>query len=366
MTGANQAADVEAGGRRFAPWFPATFLSPSSTQLVGLQQDNHLHLTSIYHSTRTSTLLLAYSSQPCTPCGPVTFPANSSWAHSLPSSQPTHAVKLQHTPQPTRMPTSDLLHEALNRHARETTSPPLHALSLSDNDDDEIPVRTPLPSSPNSGASTPSGSATSSRSSSPSRRKGGGGAGKPRRDKTKEREKAELNKRTMDPLIKFPGEVSGRIYGELGVDDLLRCGLVCKKWRASQTISQSLLLGSHPARADHLQRTTDYTWYLLLQSLTYVEPSQRKPAYSATNGLPTWLRSESKEDWAARFASIHRRDDLEERDPERDEDGLTMKEERELKWVEENEEAEMAGMDKGQMRAYYKVRLASSLVFASV
>lgn len=127
---------------------------------------------------------------------------------------------------------SDLLHEALNRHARNTDN--VKDLSLSD--DDEIEVRTPLPSSPASAASTPSGSRSSSRSSSPSR-KGKGGAGKPRRDKTKEREKAEANKRTMDPLVKFPGTISGRIFGELGVDDLLLCGLVCKKWRASQTIS---------------------------------------------------------------------------------------------------------------------------------
>ena len=128
---------------------------------------------------------------------------------------------------------SDLLHEALNRHARGSTEPP-NVKDLSLSDDDEIEVRTPVPSTPSgSGQSTPS----SSRSSSPSR-KGKGGAGKPRRDKTKEREKAEQNKRTMDPLVKFPGRVNGRIFGDLGVDDLLTCGLVCKKWRASQTISQ--------------------------------------------------------------------------------------------------------------------------------
>ena len=73
------------------------------------------------------------------------------------------------------------------------------------------------------------------------------------------------------------------------------------------------------------------------------------------DGLPTWLRSESKEDWAARFASINRRDDLEDRDLTRDEDGLTQKEEREAKWAEENDQAEAMGMDKVQMRQYYKV-----------
>jgi hypothetical protein len=137
-------------------------------------------------------------------------------------------------------PPSDLLHDALNRHARESnlnSPPPLHALSL-DDDDELVEVRTPLPSAPGSGASSPAGSRSSSRSSSPNRKKGG--AGKPRRDKTKEREKAEANKRSMDPLVKFPGEISGRIFGELGVDDLLTCGLVCKKWRASQTISELL------------------------------------------------------------------------------------------------------------------------------
>lgn len=49
-----------------------------------------------------------------------------------------------------------------------------------------------------------------------------------------------------------------------------------------------------------------------------------------------------------------------------DENGLTMKEERELKWKEENEASEMAGMDKVAMREYYKVRSprpSSSLSF---
>lgn len=39
----------------------------------------------------------------------------------------------------------------------------------------------------------------------------------------------------------------------------------------------------------------------------------------------------------------------------RDENGLTLKEERELKWAEENEAQEALGLDKVQMRQYYKV-----------
>ncbi|KAK4047859.1 hypothetical protein OIO90_006020 [Microbotryomycetes sp. JL221] len=210
------------------------------------------------------------------------------------------------------MPPNDLLHNALKRHASNAEGdtfqlPAVQQLTLSD-DDDEVEVRTPAPSLPASGASTPAGSRSSSRASSPSR-KGRSGAGKPRRDKTKEREKAEANRNPLDPMNRFPGEVNGRIF--------------------------------------------DYTWYLLLQSLTYVEPSKRKLAYSDANGLPTWRKSEAKEDWAQRFANIYRRDDIESHESDHDENGLTMKEERELKWKQENE-ANAVFADKNEMRQYYK------------
>ncbi|GAA6029075.1 hypothetical protein JCM8097_001581 [Rhodosporidiobolus ruineniae] len=238
----------------------------------------------------------------------------------------------------------DLLHDALRRHAAQKGEDPalsptaLQALQLAD--DEQIEVRTPLPSAPGSVASTPS----SSRSASPTRAGGGGGgggggkrkggAGKPRRDKTKEKEKADAMKNPLDPFLRFPGEVVGRILGELGADDLLSVGLVCKRWRRSQTLN--------------------YTWYLLLQSLTYVTPEERKSKYHETNGVPTWRASEAKEDWAARFASIFRRDDLEEPEAQdRDEDGLTKAEEHALKWAEENE-AQEGPIDKVAMREYYK------------
>ncbi|BGP18636.1 hypothetical protein JCM10213_004186 [Rhodosporidiobolus nylandii] len=240
------------------------------------------------------------------------------------------------------MAPADLLHRALERHAAQNRSPDdsslsptrLQALHLGE-DDEEVEVRTPRASEPPSVAS----SVASSRSASPTRSSGGGGgkrkggAGKPRRDKTKEKERAEANKNPLDPFLRFPGEVLGRVLGELGADDLLSVGLVCKRWRRSQTLN--------------------YTWYLLLQSLTYVSPEERKQQYSESNGLPTWRASEAKEDWAARFANIFRRDDIDERDLERDENGLTQKEERELKWAEENEEAE-GPIDKVAMREYYK------------
>ncbi|GAA5926247.1 uncharacterized protein JCM15063_000225 [Sporobolomyces koalae] len=228
-------------------------------------------------------------------------------------------------------PPHDLLHDALNRatsRSRTAGSPPaLEHLKL---EDELIDVATPAPSSPASSvASTPAGS----RSSSPSRNKRGG-AGKPRRDKTKERQKAEANKNPLDPINRFPGEVNGRIFGELQTTDLLACGLVCKRWRRSQTLN--------------------YTWYLLLQSLTWTSPEERKATYAESNGLPKWRASDAKEDWAEHFANIMRRDDLESKEADVDEDGLTMKEERELKWAQENEENEFAGMDKVAMRAYYK------------
>ncbi|GAA5823749.1 hypothetical protein JCM11251_003279 [Rhodosporidiobolus azoricus] len=244
----------------------------------------------------------------------------------------------------------DLLHETLRRATRQSRangddpslSPrALQSLHLSDDDDAQVEVRTPLPSAPGSVASTPS----SSRSASPTRAAAGGGggggggrkkggAGKPRRDKTKERERAEQNKNPIDPFLRFPGEVLGRVLGELGASDLLAVGLVCKRWRRSQTLN--------------------YTWFLLLQSLTYVTPEERKQRYSESNGLPTWRASEAKEDWAARFATIFRRDDLEDPDgTDTDENGLTMREERELKWKEENE-AQYGPVDKVAMREFYK------------
>lgn len=228
-------------------------------------------------------------------------------------------------------PPHDLLHDALRRatsRSRTTAgSPPaLESLKL---EDDLIEVATPGLSPASSVSSTPAGS----RSSSPSRNKKGGGAGKPRRDKTKEKMKAESNKNPFDPINRFPGEVNGRIFGELMADDLLACGLVCKRWRRSQTLN--------------------YTWYLLLQALTWTEPQDRKASYAESNGLPKWRASDAKEDWAEHFANIMRRDDTETKEADVDEDGLTMKEERELKWAEENQE-ELEGMDKVAMRAYYK------------
>lgn len=94
--------------------------------------------------------------------------------------------------------------------------------------------------------------------------------------------------------------------------------------------------------------------------MTYVTPTS-KP-YAASSSLPTWRRGDSKVDWAARFASIHRRDDLEKGPSDEDDEGRTMKEEREEKWREENELAEEEAGDKGVMRKYYKVRSSSFLL----
>lgn len=142
----------------------------------------------------------------------------------------------------------DLLHRALNRHASqargpdgEPLSPPaIDRLHLASDDDEQIEVCTPVPSNAGSVASTPA----SSRSASPTRAGAGkrrGGAGKPRRDKTKEREKAEAMRNPLDPFLRFPNVVLGRILGELNANDLLAVGLVCKRWRRSQTLSASLV-----------------------------------------------------------------------------------------------------------------------------
>ncbi|KAK4690641.1 hypothetical protein P7C70_g9528, partial [Phenoliferia sp. Uapishka_3] len=172
----------------------------------------------------------------------------------LPHSQSSPLPRTTFPASSSHMPPADsLLHSALTRAALLAQPPQegFQSLSLSDSDDDLISVRTPLasstPTTSLSPATSRSSSPTRSNSTNPSPTKGGGialgltktrsGAGKPRRDKTKEREKADQAGKTMDPLIKFPGEVSGRIFGELGVDDLLSVGLVCKKWRRSATIS---------------------------------------------------------------------------------------------------------------------------------
>ncbi|GAA5857132.1 hypothetical protein JCM9279_006020 [Rhodotorula babjevae] len=240
-------------------------------------------------------------------------------------------------------PAPDLLHTALNRHASqqrtsdgEPLSPQaLERLRLSSDDDEQIEVRTPLASVAGSVASSPS----SSRSASPTRasagRRKGGGAGKPRRDKTKEREKSEAMKNPVDPFLRFPGQVLGRVLSYLGYQDLTKVGLVSKRWRRSQTLN--------------------YTWFLLLQSYTFTDPAHRTPTYAESTGLPTWRSSEASQDWAAHFASIYQQPDVPEGDEsDHDENGLTLKEERELKWRDENEADELAGMDKNAMREFYK------------
>jgi hypothetical protein len=141
------------------------------------------------------------------------------------------------------MAPSVLLHDALLRStalqqslSTETAPLTLANLSLLSEDDDLISVLTPAPSPSPSIASTPS----QSRSSSPTRRSSSkGGSGKPRRDKTKEREKADGIKNSRDPLALFPGEVCGRVFAHFGVRELLDCGVVCKRWRRSMTLSES-------------------------------------------------------------------------------------------------------------------------------
>ncbi|POY72333.1 hypothetical protein BMF94_4635 [Rhodotorula taiwanensis] len=237
----------------------------------------------------------------------------------------------------------DLLHEALNRHAGqlrgrdgELLSPRFERLALSGSDDENelVEVRTPMTASvAGSVESTPA----SSRSASPSRagaNRKKGGAGKPRRDKAKEREKAEQMRNPIDPFLRFPGEVLGRVLGDLDVRDLLAVGLVCKRWRRSQTLN--------------------YTWFLLLESYTFESPADRRQKYAGSNGVPQWRKGDAQQDWAQRFASVFAHDASETVESDHDENGLTMKEERELKWKEENEASELQGMDKNAMREFYK------------
>ena len=280
----------------------------------------------------------------------------------------------------------DLLHAALNRHASQIRGPDgellsprsLDRLALSSDDENElVEVKTPMTMSvAGSVDSTPA----SSRSASPSRAGGGGGgkrkggAGKPRRDKAKEREKAEQMRNPVDPFLRFPGPVLGRILGDFDVRDLQNVGLVCKRWRRSQTLSESYVGWRFSAVTtlwpEMLRYTdgqvsdspvdplalTDYTWYLLLESFTYEDPTERRRKYADSDGTPTWRKGDAQQDWAQRFANVFSHDVADTVESDHDENGLTMKEERELKWKEENEASEMQGMDKVAMREFYKVR----------
>ncbi|KAG0663551.1 hypothetical protein C6P46_002447 [Rhodotorula mucilaginosa] len=260
----------------------------------------------------------------------------------------------------------DLLHAALNRHASQIRGPDgellsprsLDRLALSSDDENElVEVKTPMTMSvAGSVDSTPA----SSRSASPSRAGGGGGkrkggAGKPRRDKAKEREKAEQMRNPVDPFLRFPGPVLGRILGDFDVRDLQNVGLVCKRWRRSQTLRSAPQgrCGYVDPRAD-TAALTDYTWYLLLESFTYEDPTERRRKYADSDGTPTWRKGDAQQDWAQRFANVFSHDVSETVESDHDENGLTMKEERELKWKEENEASEMQGMDKVAMREFYK------------
>ena len=104
----------------------------------------------------------------------------------------------------------------------------------------------------------------------------------------------------------------------------------------------------------------DYTWYNLLQSLTYVDPTTLHGSTPVIPNTPAafllWTRRDSKIDWRARFASIYAPIVVEEGADELNEEGMTMKEEREERWREENEGLAREGEDKGAMREYYKVR----------
>lgn len=180
------------------------------------------------------------------------------------------------------MPPSDLLHEALTRATLQTIDPQqppplvqtrgrfgsplpdsLSNLSLDPTgpaqvlaDDDMIPVQTPAPSAPTSPAASATPSRNSSRSTSPSRfsalppaltsgklERPRSGAGKPRRDKTLEKSNSKTNSlkeaNMKDPLNKLPHELSARVFSELGVDDLLVCGRVSKRWKSSSILSTS-------------------------------------------------------------------------------------------------------------------------------
>jgi hypothetical protein len=61
---------------------------------------------------------------------------------------------------------------------------------------------------------------------------------KPRRDKAKEREKAEQMRNPVDPFLRFPGPVLGRILGDFDVRDPIPQGSLhgSKRWPAYDSL----------------------------------------------------------------------------------------------------------------------------------
>lgn len=101
--------------------------------------------------------------------------------------------------------------------------------------------------------------------------------------------------------------------------------------------------------------TTDYAWYLLLRSITY-SPSGGS---STPASLLVWTRRDSKVAWSSEYAALFRAPLVElggEEGRDEDDEGVTMKEERERRWADE--EAQGQVVDKVAMRAYYKVRVS--------
>ncbi|KAH9819045.1 hypothetical protein DFH28DRAFT_925159 [Melampsora americana] len=158
--------------------------------------------------------------------------------------------------------------------------------------------------------------------------------------KAKRAQLAKLKASSFDPLLRFPQSISIRIFeliglgsdgsggseGDIfsGVRDLMRCGLVCQKWKESSTIN--------------------YIWFKLFTSTGYSSPEE-------TFVTATWTRKDSKIDWSSRYRLQHR---VIDKCIEEDADQIEIMTANQLKQKEWAEGSDERFASKSEARAYYK------------
>lgn len=229
-----------------------------------------------------------------------------------------------------------------NNHTKQSSN------SSSDTEDSTITtVHTPIhPRSPQPGC-TPIGSRSTSPTfsnqssnlspnSSPKKNRSNNRVGL----KAKRAAAAKLKASSFDPLLRFPQQISIRIFeliglgvdgsggseGDIfsGVRDLMNCGLVCQKWKDSATIN--------------------FVWFKLYSSTGYSLPEE---AFATA----TWTRKDSKIDWSSRYRLKHRVIDETIHEDVDQTEVMTPNQLRQQQWEEEGDER---FANKIEARAYYK------------
>ncbi|EGG12989.1 uncharacterized protein MELLADRAFT_114936 [Melampsora larici-populina 98AG31] len=198
------------------------------------------------------------------------------------------------------------------------------------------PGCTPISSRPTSPTFT-NQSSNLSPSSSPQKNKSKNRVGL----KAKRAAAAKLKANSFDPLLRLPQQISIRIFeliglgsdgtggshGDIfsGVRDLMKCGLVCQKWKESSTIN--------------------FIWFKLYSSIGYSLPEE---AFATA----TWTRKDSKIDWSSRYRLKHAVIDDQPVQPIKPpKEGMTANQLKHKEW-DEGPDGKFA--NKLEARAYYK------------